>query len=65
MTFFWHKGSHDAGKFIHIFHVFKKNGLIDNREGYILVILIVPFLLINILEYKQHNNKKKRQKEKY
>ncbi len=22
--FFWHKGSHDAGKFIHIFHVFKK-----------------------------------------
>ena len=42
-----------------IFFMFSKNGLIDNREGYILVILIVPFLLINILEYKQHNNKKK------
>lgn len=47
-----------------IFFIFSKDGLIDNREGYILLILIIPFLFINILEYRQYNNSKNRVKRK-
>ena len=45
-----------------IFFIFSKDGIIDNREGYFLLISIIPFIIINIFEYKQGNRDKNKRK---
>lgn len=36
-----------------IFFMFSKDGLISHREGYFLIVLVIPFLIINLFEHKQ------------
>lgn len=45
-----------------IFFIFSRDGIIDNREGYFLLISIIPFIIINIFEYKQDNRGKNKRK---
>lgn len=46
-----------------VFFVLSKNGRIDHKEGCFLMLLIVPFLIINIIEYKKiDRGKNKKQK---
>lgn len=45
-----------------IFFVFSKDGIINEKEGFILLSLIIPFIIINIFEYKQRNKSKSKKK---
>lgn len=45
-----------------IFFVFSKDGIINEKEGFILLSLIIPFIIINIFEYKQRNKSKNKKK---
>ncbi len=47
-----------------IFFILSKDGRIDYKEGYFLIALIIPFLIINIFEHKKRNREKNK-KRKY
>lgn len=42
-----------------IFFLLSKNGLIDDKDGYFLLLLIIPFMLINVLEHRKANKNSK------
>ena len=47
-----------------VFFMFSKDGLVNDREGYFLLILIIPFIIMNILEHRQSNKRKNKIKGK-
>ena len=47
-----------------VFFILSKDGRINHKEGYILMILIIPFLIINIFEHKK-TDRGKNKKQKY